>query len=382
MAAKNRSMYGGYTKLQSEASGFFRLEKINGKWWFIDPGGCAFIIIGMNHFTSSSLRYPDNIHIWRDRYGASEERWVKEGVAAPLKELGFNTLAWTQELASGKWGAPDATFHHTPEWPAEHYKWAKMPYVYTLEFAQIERWNPLAYYPNVFSSDFADWSDYLAREHCALMADDPYLIGYAFCAMPGFTKSDFDHVKTWASDLDLETDAGRKELTRIVVQYFKVITDAIRRYDSNHLILGDRFNGMNQLTDYLLEAIAPFIDVFSMNLNGVFDEVNPTTEKVASLTGLPVYMSDSAFLAPTELLKVQPGNSTYCEDQAERGRKYQEFARKNFKSPHVVGWSWCAYLENRIRCSGIRNCMDEPYEDCTNLMREFNEQVYETILGE
>lgn len=40
------SKYGGFPETKSRASGYFRVEKIDGKWWFIDPEGHYFISAG------------------------------------------------------------------------------------------------------------------------------------------------------------------------------------------------------------------------------------------------------------------------------------------------------------------------------------------------
>ena len=39
MADEQRDRYGGYPGLQAEATGFFRLERLKGRWWLIDPQG-------------------------------------------------------------------------------------------------------------------------------------------------------------------------------------------------------------------------------------------------------------------------------------------------------------------------------------------------------
>jgi hypothetical protein len=39
---------------------------------------------------------------------------------------------------------------------------------------------------------------------------------------------------------------------------------AIRRYDSNHLILGDRYLGQRHVPDCVLEAMRPTVDVLSV----------------------------------------------------------------------------------------------------------------------
>jgi hypothetical protein len=40
------NQYGGWKECTSRASGFFRTEKINNRWWLIDPMGCYFICVG------------------------------------------------------------------------------------------------------------------------------------------------------------------------------------------------------------------------------------------------------------------------------------------------------------------------------------------------
>jgi len=360
--------YGGWTGLTSSATGFFRLEKIDGRWWFVDPDGNAFIMLGVNHITHTALKYPDNIHIWKERYGGSMERWIREGVAKDLRDWGFNTIAWVQELAS-------KDFRHSPEWHYWEYKWAGMPYIYHIDFAHIEYWYRYAVYPDVFSEEFEEWCDYLAREVCVDMAEEPLLIGYTFCPMPGWTHN--EHVRCWADDLDLETEEGRNALKRIAERYYQVIHDSIRRYDRNHLLLGDSYRGASGIPDFILEAMMPTMDLVSTNWNSRFDPMKDSIDYWHEFTGKPILLADSGFLAPTEILKVGPAAANYVKDQRARGDAYIDFGTKAFSTPHVVGWGWCAYLENRARCSGVKNYMDEPYQDLVHAMREFNSRVYD-----
>jgi hypothetical protein len=51
---QGRSVFGGFTQLpRQKATGFFRVEKLNQRWWFIDPEGypyyetgCAVVVPG------------------------------------------------------------------------------------------------------------------------------------------------------------------------------------------------------------------------------------------------------------------------------------------------------------------------------------------------
>src|ERR1035437_2445967 len=44
----NYCKYGGYLNTKAKATGFFRVEKVNGRWWFVDPDGHLFL--SMNVF--------------------------------------------------------------------------------------------------------------------------------------------------------------------------------------------------------------------------------------------------------------------------------------------------------------------------------------------
>jgi hypothetical protein len=44
----DRDKYGGFASTQAKATGFFRVEQINGVWWFVDPDGHYFYSTGVN----------------------------------------------------------------------------------------------------------------------------------------------------------------------------------------------------------------------------------------------------------------------------------------------------------------------------------------------
>ena len=88
---------------QLEADDFFTLGKRNDHWWLITPEGKPFFRMGLNHIDPASLRYPENIEIWREKYSGSTVRWIEESVTPNLKLLGFNTVGWVHEVTVKKW---------------------------------------------------------------------------------------------------------------------------------------------------------------------------------------------------------------------------------------------------------------------------------------
>ncbi len=187
---------------------YFRTEKRGDRWWFITPSGERFFSVGMNHIDSSALRYPESGTRWRDRYANSEERWVKS-VARNLRDWGFNTAGWVQEVVIRNNG-----FHrHSPAWSYEQYQWLGMPYCHLLPFAETHQWEIETRLPDFFSKDFEEWCDYVARHACTRMAEDPKLIGYFYVDCPVWVHPG---LAKWRGPLfdpkKLESQAGRDEL--------------------------------------------------------------------------------------------------------------------------------------------------------------------------
>ena len=142
-----------------------------GHWWFLAPDGEPFWSIGMNHIDSAALRHAETVHIWRDKYGNSEQRWIRKAVAPDLRDWGFNTIGWTQEVVLRS----PAMHRHSRSFTYEEYRWADMPYCHLLPFTETHQWEKETRHPDVFSEGFEAWCDYVARKECARMAEDAKL---------------------------------------------------------------------------------------------------------------------------------------------------------------------------------------------------------------
>ena len=89
--------YGGWKEIRVDVSGFFRVEELDGRWWFITPMGHAFLSAGVSH---------------ADYKGDYSPEFV-EFVVGHLKDWGFNTVGWSQEISSP---FRDGVCEHSPGW--------------------------------------------------------------------------------------------------------------------------------------------------------------------------------------------------------------------------------------------------------------------------
>ncbi len=334
---------------QPQPEGFFTLDERMGRWWLITPQGRPFFSLGINHIDPASLRYPENVHLWRDKYGNSMKRWLTESVSPNLKAWGFNSVGWTQEVVT----RGPTNHRHSRHFTAEEYRWLDMPYCHQLPFADFHQWEFETRNPDVFSPEFADWCDHVAREHCVPIADDPKLIGYFYLDCPTWVHIGRDNA--WKGAIvdpgRARTDAGRAELTKIATRYYKVLHDAIRRYDRHHLILGDRYEANATIAMEVIHAARPYVDVLSFqDFRDPVGHLKEWHEK----TGRPVLWADGS-------RRIDHRGQNEERWSHNDGTWWGEALAGLRSNPGCVGAHLCgAYIRNRCRRRGLIDPFDTP----------------------
>lgn len=341
-----------------KGSGFFRIEKVGNRWWLVRPNGDKYFSLGLNHIDPATLRYPENIHIWREKYGNSMERWLKDSVAPNLQDWGFNCIGWNQEVITS--GLDN--HRHSRHFTYEEYQWLGMPYCHQLPFADFHQWEAETKHPDFFSPDFSNWCDHVAREHSVPLANDPKLIGYFYIDCPTWLHARKEN--TWKGSLfdqkKLDSKAGREELVALASQYYRVTHDAIRRYDPNHLILGDRYEANAPLTMEIIEGARPYVDVLSFQ---DFRDPVGHLDHWHKESGMPVLWADGA-----KGISIGDDQGTYNS-----GEWYGEVLSGLRQNSGCVGAHLCgAFLRNRVRRRGLMDEREVPDTENIRLIRQAN----------
>ncbi len=342
---------------QVDSNGFFTLGQKDGHWWLIDPQGNPFFTMGLNHIDPASLRYPENIHIWRDKYDGSALKWIKESVTPNLKEWGFNTVGWVQEVTVRKW-------RHSRPFTVDEYKALQMPYCHLLPFMESHQWEKHTVHYDFFSSDWIERCDYIARAHCAELSADPNLIGYFYSDCPTWTHDRPEN--KWRGPIfdpeRLNTEIGRKELKALAHQYYKTTHDAIRRHDPHHLILGDRYEANAHIAKPLIEAALPFIDVLSFQ---DFKEPIKHLDYWHKEAGKPVLLADAAGMIAAD------GNWKLND-----GQWYGDILDGLYENPGCIGFHLCgAYQRNKARRRGLLDEQEQPDKPNVDLITAANSKI-------
>ncbi|HWO59969.1 MAG TPA: agarase [Umezawaea sp.] len=329
------------------------------RWRLRTPDGLPFLSIGVVHADDTNLRMAHNADVFARRYGGSRRRWIAEGLVPDLTSWGFNTLGWTSEYVSGTGlgthaGAVD--LGHSEGLPADDLAAAGVPYTLSLRVDEIERWNGHPTYRDPRTPAFAEWCDHLARTTCR--PDDPNLLGYFLVDGPSWT----DHPSGRGFPPD--------QLAEIAEAYYRVAAGAIRRHDPHHLVLGDRYGTAAGAPDVVLDAMAPHVDVLSVQtIPTHLPTALDTIDRWHTRTGRPVLIADTGNWCPTAL---SPHRTGSARDQADRARGYVELAEAFAALPWCLGWHWCGWVENPQRGFGLKDPWDEPYRELTDVVTATN----------
>ena len=349
--------YSGYQSTKTKATGFFRVEQIDGKWWFVDPDGHLYL----------SMAVPGMAGGGAETRPSGREGYYK---ALPPPEVGRGPVAGFR--------AGNLFRRYGPEWPA---KAAEM------ELRRAEGWGLtsivsrgtdtqhrkpyLAYFntlprgnagsvpmhlgmPDVYSDEFAQFLDQGAQAQLVPRKDDPWLIGYFIGNEPPWPRRESEvidmylagpptamqrEIKRWLAQGDTP-ERRRQFVVAAFGKYLAMVGAALKKYDSNHLNLGIRFGG--NPPDYISRAARVF-DVYSLNTY----EYEPTRQSKTAyeLSGRPVIIGEFHFGVPADGLGA---GLVQVRDQKERGVAYRYYVEQAAALPGFLGAGWFIGVDESV----------------------------------
>jgi hypothetical protein len=150
-------------------------------------------------------------------------------------------------------------------------------------------------------------------------------------------------VWTKLGDAARATEDGQAFLLQIMRQWYAVRQAAIRKYDANHLILGDKLN-MNRDSRHPVEltqslhVMKPYVDVINIQYYGFFEKQREALALLHRESQLPILNGDTTF-TPYWL---DPGADA-ADYYKQMGQAYAGEITKLFALPYFVGWHHCGY---------------------------------------
>ncbi len=353
-----RDQYGGYIDTTVKATGFFRTEKIDGKWWLVDPLGHLFLATGVNGVSPGDYTRIKNreymfaemppaefirdkegenpqisLGLWNQyrHYGKNwKKRWKKETVKR-MKTWGFNAINWSVPYLN------------------DTVVYAKFLYGWGIE-------EGIMGFPDVYSEEFVKKADEVAVAQCAPLKDDPWMLGYFLGNEPVFPGEELLVTEAFLNGPDTKTkeklirylkegDTPERRIAFVHNAYrrfLKIAADAIRRYDPNHLILGIRFGNLDLSNDVI--EMAKVFDVFSFN-RYTYTLPRKKLDHVYELLDMPILVGEFHFGEPGRGLC--PGLAK-VPDQRARGLAYRNYVEHAFAHPGVVATFWYRWRDQPV----------------------------------
>ena len=402
-----RSAFGGWAAHQAKGTGFFRTQKIDGRWWFIDPEGHFFYCVALNSIRGESAkdRSVTAPPIFKSKWGNSEA-WANETVHF-LDTNGFNVV--------GAWS--DGSLLKTEQ--KESQVWATviyMMYPFGRRYGAKSNENNMQF-PNrcipIFDPEFEAFCKVRAEEKITEeMIQDPTLLGYfvdnelpwrkdALVRYLSLDKSDINFQKTleWTAEekgLDVEsinmdtlkaglTDEDQsKFLKHIADKYFGIVSKVLKERDPNHLFLGSRLHGQAIRLKPVFEVLGDYADVISINY------YHRWTPRISELENWRMWSGDKPFVISEWYVKGEDSGYTNTDGaggvvktQVDRGRFYQNFTLGLLESKSCIGWFWHTYRDTKDlpkgSNKGFLSVRYKPFENLAEMAKAINTQVYTLI---
>lgn len=372
--------YGTCKYLKTDSTGFFYVKKIDGRWWMIDPNGYAGINMGVCSLGSTSIQND------YDR----------------IKGLGYNGIG---NFVSSE--SQTETNYNTLNYGIFSYTRKLNFYLTYVNVRKNYYTTPTAIQGNltyvlVFDPQFTTYCDNVASTSAKPFSSERDLLGYFTDNELNFNQDQLqllvrdlpvgdpsrDSALVFASSRGLTatdcvnyssnvTEQMKQDFaTQMATHYYRIVAAAVRKYDSNHLILGSRLNGRPRAIQNVVNASQAYMDVTSVNFydmytpNQQISNTSWTNDKPCLVSEF--YIKDVNF-TPTV---AQSGAGWYVNNQPDRGKFYQNTCLQLLKNKCYVGWQYFKYQDDSDSNKGIVNASDSEYTAMTAYMDSLNEQVY------
>lgn len=411
---------------QLKATGFFRTEKFNGKWWLVDPDGRLFLSNGINAVVFHSGTSTKGRTGWfaenpkpgfidfmqrnlRMKYGEPFTENLHRTALDRLEAWGMNTVgAWSDQ---------------------ELYKKRRIPYTLILnDWSPAAQMGRIRFY-DAFDPAFARNLDRLMKTRYAWSINDPWCIGYfinnelqygsptrfaeyiltadrktpgkqEFCRRLKLKYGTMEKLNaaweakyaSWDDFLTADkpkfqsmNEAAKADLTgfndALTEEFFRVSRDAVRRNAPNQLYLGARLRGtMDMRKPGLLPIAAKYCDVVSVN-NYANTIAHVTV--AGGIPDVPFLIGEFAFQVPGRGMfnyTLSPAGVT----QEDRAEAFLRFWQGLLMNPNYVGAHWFCYRDQFLTgrgdgenyAHGFVDVCDTPYREMGRMSREVAEMMY------
>jgi agarase len=412
------------------------------RWWFVSPEGNAYVSMGVNHIELSIVTSPHNRGHWALEFGIPPEKQhdgecfrpgFEKKVKADFQSVGFNAIGChtDHEIFSESWvpyvktirfldtchymgSGPEAYLDvFSDEFAAHCDKLAAKtlppvrddPYLLGYFFTDCPIYTDLDAAPhirNIYGNarkGLPTFQNLLRNLPATAAGKKAYvdLVKKRYSSVKDFNDvyhTEFDSFEAlekkanWRTGIDLsnerETEDNLAFLYVILDKTFATEVAAVKKYDPNHLIFGDKINANTFTPQEIIRLCDRHFDIINYQIYGFPFEHREIAEAWSKITTKPLLIGDGSINVTSRELPDPYG--PHCASQGERADMFREIANYLFSLKNFVGWHWCGwmdqwrYLQPGKQHAGFQDPFGNYYEVVVQ-MREFISSMYSTAAG-
>ena len=132
-------------------------------------------------------------------------------------------------------------------------------------------------------------------------------------------------------------------LQRVVDKYYETTRNAIRRYDSNHMFVGDKLHANTDSLDTVLPITSKYTEIIMYQMYARYEVQKPGLDRWSAQVDKPFINGDAAFTMTTDTMPRPYG--PVADNLKMRAEWTEEFFRSAFARPDFVGWHYCGLID-------------------------------------
>jgi|GEM_PF-2204993 hypothetical protein len=410
------------------ATGFFRLEKIDGRWWFITPEGNRFFLQGVdavswceNGYNTPLLNsggsprkefselpdrtlFPEAYHTpgkvnflaanLKRKYGQDFDRKFRDIARRRLQAWGFNSTA--------KWG------------------WGEtigLPYIEDSHAGAVNRIGKNYRAIDMYDPDFARKVEPAVKAVCDRRRGDPMLIAYSMenengwseelvglilkepascfakaafldfltrkrngdftrvAALFGFPGADRTELLNTELDITPIPSTEVQEFINLSSQrYHRILRELFRKHDPDHLFMGAAHCPKQSIDWY--EGATRHVDFLGFNIYGLsLGWVERDMDRLLK-ADTPFAVLEYAFVTESRGYRAYSGNNT-VRTQTDRGTGFRIFTEQAAVNPLCLGFGYFIYWDQPVSRRSLPNGESHNF----GLVSQCDQPYYEMLEG-
>lgn len=405
--------YGGWLSAgwKEEGTGFYRVVKRNGIWWFVTPEGNPCFYVGL--CTVSAVPWESTLITGRE----SLFEWLPHRTDPYAPGWIKNAMGESDNCDYLSFGVPNMVAKYGPEWKSKAEevvrrrmscwgfsgvgKWGEvkgLPVVPVLNRAGVPN---VADHPDIFDPEVRARFEQVLRKQIESRLNDPMVVGWSLgneiheiikakeiedilakTAAPPIKRALIDKAleehgndlaalcsawnvtahskggilslsKEALYDRSLKAPAANVEKMRqfYASRYYEFVHRTVKRIDPNHLYFGFWIvpGWWENEADWRVSA--PHCDVIGYDLY-TYDHTDKLLMRLAKETDKPIFCGEFSFPAYYKGMRGFGVYPVFAVDDVDSGDKYARWLRQAAQNPYCVGALWFHYRDQPLTGRG------------------------------